>query len=57
MTLLAVEKLNKKFGGVVAARDVSFSLEAGEMLAMIGPNGAGKSTSFNMVGGLSLIHI
>jgi branched-chain amino acid transport system ATP-binding protein len=51
MTLLAVDKLNKKFGGVVAARDVSFSLAAGEILAMIGPNGAGKSTSFNMVGG------
>jgi branched-chain amino acid transport system ATP-binding protein len=46
-----VERLNKSFGGVQAARDVSFALEAGEMLAIIGPNGAGKSTSFNMVGG------
>ena len=36
---------------VVAARDVSFSLERGEMLALIGPNGAGKSTVFNMIGG------
>jgi branched-chain amino acid transport system ATP-binding protein len=51
MTLLLVEGLNKRFGGVVAARDVSFSLEVGEMLAIIGPNGAGKSTAFNMVGG------
>jgi branched-chain amino acid transport system ATP-binding protein len=51
MTLLLVEGLNKRFGGVVAARDVSFSLDAGEMLAIIGPNGAGKSTTFNMVGG------
>lgn len=51
MTLLVVENLNKNFGGVVAARDVRFSLAAGEILAMIGPNGAGKSTSFNMVGG------
>ena len=49
--LLQVEGLNKRFGGVVAARDVSFSLRAGEMLAIIGPNGAGKSTTFNMVGG------
>jgi branched-chain amino acid transport system ATP-binding protein len=50
-TLLAVEGLGKSFGGVVAARDVTFSLEPGEMLAIIGPNGAGKSTTFNMVGG------
>jgi branched-chain amino acid transport system ATP-binding protein len=42
MTLLIVENLNKNFGGVVAARNVSFSLAAGEILAMIGPNGAGK---------------
>jgi branched-chain amino acid transport system ATP-binding protein len=51
MTLLAVSGLNKRFGGVVAARDVAFSLQAGELLAIIGPNGAGKSTTFNMVGG------
>ena len=51
MTLLAVEGLTKRFGGVLAARDVSFALDEGEMLAIIGPNGAGKSTTFNMVGG------
>jgi len=51
MTLLIADKLNKRFGGVVAAHDVSFALAAGEMLAIIGPNGAGKSTTFNMVGG------
>jgi len=51
MTLLAAEALNKSFGGVVAARDVTFELAGGEMLAIIGPNGAGKSTTFNMVGG------
>ncbi len=51
MTLLEAERLNKRFGGVVAARDVSFALKAGELLALIGPNGAGKSTVFNMVGG------
>jgi branched-chain amino acid transport system ATP-binding protein len=51
MTLLLVEDLNKRFGGVVAARGVGFELAAGEMLAIIGPNGAGKSTTFNMVGG------
>jgi branched-chain amino acid transport system ATP-binding protein len=51
MTLLAAEGLNKRFGGVVAAKDVTFALAGGEMLAIIGPNGAGKSTTFNMVGG------
>jgi branched-chain amino acid transport system ATP-binding protein len=51
MTLLAVEGLTKRFGGVLAAKGVSFALEEGEMLAIIGPNGAGKSTTFNMVGG------
>ncbi|WP_426956629.1 ABC transporter ATP-binding protein [Muricoccus radiodurans] len=49
--LLAVRGLQKRFGGVVAAKNVSFSLSPGEMLAIIGPNGAGKSTTFNMVGG------
>ncbi|WP_445502126.1 ABC transporter ATP-binding protein [Microvirga sp. G4-2] len=51
MTLLSVQDLSKSFGGVAAARDVSFTLERGEMLAIIGPNGAGKSTVFNMLGG------
>ena len=51
MSLLVVEQLAKSFGGVVAARGVSFDLEAGRLLAIIGPNGAGKSTIFNMVGG------
>jgi branched-chain amino acid transport system ATP-binding protein len=51
MTLLVVTGLHKSFGGVMAARDVEFTVERGEMLAIIGPNGAGKSTVFNMVGG------
>src|SRR3954447_24548394 len=51
MTLLSVQGLCKAFGGVVAAKNVEFALEAGELLALIGPNGAGKSTTFNMVGG------
>ncbi len=51
MSLLVVQGLNKRFGGVTAAKDVTFSLEAGELLALIGPNGAGKSTTFGMVGG------
>ena len=51
MTLLAVDNLQKSFGGVHAVRGVSFALEAGEILAVIGPNGAGKSTCFNMLNG------
>ena len=51
MSLLAVGRSGKSFGGVVAARDVSFTVESGEMVALIGPNGAGKSTIFSMIGG------
>jgi len=51
MSLLAVERLSKSFGGVIAASEVSFAVEAGKLLAIIGPNGAGKSTIFNIVGG------
>jgi branched-chain amino acid transport system ATP-binding protein len=50
-SLLSVERLAKSFGGVVAAREVTFTVEAGRLIAIIGPNGAGKSTIFNMVGG------
>jgi branched-chain amino acid transport system ATP-binding protein len=49
--LLSVEKLSKSYGGVHAVRGVSFSLAAGEILALIGPNGAGKSTCFDMLNG------
>ncbi len=49
--LLKVQHLHKAFGGNQAVNDVSFSLQAGELLALIGPNGAGKSTTFNLVNG------
>jgi len=51
MSLLTVKQLGKSFGGNRAVDDVSFTLAAGELLALIGPNGAGKSTTFNMVNG------
>jgi branched-chain amino acid transport system ATP-binding protein len=51
MSLLSVEGLCKSFGGVVAAYQVTFTVEAGMLIAVIGPNGAGKSTVFNMIGG------
>ncbi len=47
MALLEVESLSKRFGGLEANKDISFRVEAGEMLAIIGPNGAGKSTLFD----------
>jgi branched-chain amino acid transport system ATP-binding protein len=50
-TVLAVERLTKSFDGIQAVRDVSFSVAAGEIVAMIGPNGAGKTTCFNLVNG------
>ena len=49
--LLEVRDLQKSFGGVHAVDHVSFTLAAGEFLALIGPNGAGKSTCFNIVNG------
>ena len=51
MSLLQVQGLEKSFGGVHAARDVTFEVERGRLIALIGPNGAGKSTTFNMIGG------
>lgn len=49
--LLQVQGLRKSFGGIDALAGVSFTLDAGQMLALIGPNGAGKSTCFNALGG------
>ncbi|MEU8243054.1 ABC transporter ATP-binding protein [Actinoplanes missouriensis] len=48
---LAVEGVSRAFGGVYAVRDVSLSVEPGELRAVIGPNGAGKSTLFALIGG------
>jgi branched-chain amino acid transport system ATP-binding protein len=47
--LLQVSRLTKRFGGLVAVNDVSFSVGEGEILSVIGPNGAGKSTLFKLV--------
>ena len=51
MSFLEVRSLTKKFGGLVANEDVSFTLSAGEILGLIGPNGAGKTTLFNSLAG------
>jgi branched-chain amino acid transport system ATP-binding protein len=51
MAVLAVERLSKAYDGVQALRSVSFTVGAGELVALIGPNGAGKTTCFNIVNG------
>ncbi|WP_144901033.1 ABC transporter ATP-binding protein [Halobellus captivus] len=52
MTLLEGRGLTKKFGGVVAIEDVSFTVDRGEAVGLIGPNGAGKSTLFRTITGV-----
>src|SRR5215211_952635 len=47
--LLQISHLTKRFGGLVAVNDVSFSVREGEILSVIGPNGAGKSTLFKLI--------
>ena len=49
MSLLEVQQLSRRFGGLAAVNDVNFSVEEGEILAVIGPNGAGKSTLFKLI--------
>ena len=49
--VLAVDALTKAFGAVEAVQNVSFRVDAGELVALIGPNGAGKTTCFNLVNG------
>jgi ABC-type branched-subunit amino acid transport system ATPase component len=51
MSLLKTDGLSKHFGGVAAVDDVSFSVEAGEIVGLIGPNGSGKTTVLNMLSG------
>lgn len=50
--LLDARNVTKRFGGLVANKDMSLQVHAGEILALIGPNGAGKSTMFNQVSGV-----
>ena len=49
MPLLELRNVTRRFGGVVALDDVSFSVDEGEIAGLIGPNGAGKTTAFNVI--------
>ena len=53
MSILKVENLSKSFGGIHANQDISFEVQAGEILGVIGPNGAGKSTLFDLITGFT----
>ena len=50
-SILQVEKLTKRFGGLTAVAALDFEVNEGEILGMIGPNGAGKTTTFNVIAG------
>jgi branched-chain amino acid transport system ATP-binding protein len=52
MSLVAGRNVSKRFGGVAALSDVSFSISRGEIYGLIGPNGAGKTTLFNVLTGI-----
>ena len=52
MTLLRIENVSMRFGGVVAVDDVSLGLDEGELLGFIGPNGAGKTTLMRIITGV-----
>jgi branched-chain amino acid transport system ATP-binding protein len=49
--LLEVEGLSKRFGGLQAVKELSFTVGEGEIVAVIGPNGAGKTTAFMLISG------
>jgi branched-chain amino acid transport system ATP-binding protein len=49
--MLALDAVTKRFGGLTAVKDVSFSVTRAEILGIIGPNGAGKTTLFNVISG------
>ena len=55
MSLLGVRGVSVAFGGIAALKQVSFSLDEGEIVGLIGPNGAGKTTLFNCLSGFQAV--
>jgi branched-chain amino acid transport system ATP-binding protein len=51
--ILKLSEVSKDFGGITAAKDVSFAIPQGSIMGLIGPNGAGKTTIFNLITQLS----
>src|SRR5690348_7015306 len=51
--MLAVDRLTKRFGGLLAVSAVSFAVERAQVMSIVGPNGAGKTTLFNLITGIT----
>src|SRR5216683_657580 len=52
MRLLDVQTVSKRFGGLTAVREVSLTVDEGQIIGLIRPNGAGKTTLFNLISGV-----
>ena len=55
--MLEVNGLTVMFGGLVAVKELSFTVAAGEVCAIVGPNGAGKTTVFNAITGFAPVQV